>query len=220
MFNVGASSGFSRLADLFFTRRIGLSDTGQPVPIIGGTRVSGKVERHNIAAMNITTQEAFGNPGDNFFVGPLQPRHPRAVEGRGHRHRQELPQRRALQPDAGRRHHPRRAPQLHDQRIPGQDRHRALRRERRDPEPLPRRGGPGHGGIRPGHVAQPRRGASTASTSTCRRTSTPRSASCPAPASARRSSTANGTPVRGAGASACSTRCGTSPTPPIRTTGC
>jgi len=69
MFNVGASSGFSRLADLFFTRRIGLSDTGQPVPIIGGTRVSGKVERHNVAAMNITTQEAFGSPGDNFFVG-------------------------------------------------------------------------------------------------------------------------------------------------------
>ncbi len=68
MFNVGASSGFSRLADLFFTRRIGLSDAGQPVPIVGGTRVSGKVERHNIAAMNITTG-ALGNLGENFFVG-------------------------------------------------------------------------------------------------------------------------------------------------------
>ena len=70
MFNVGAASGgFNRLADLFFTRRIGLSAGGQPVPIIGGARISGKVDRHNIAVMNITTQEAFGNPGENFFVG-------------------------------------------------------------------------------------------------------------------------------------------------------
>ncbi len=67
MFNVGASSGFSRLADLFFTRRIGLNN-GQPVPIVGGARLSGKVDRHNIAAMNITTG-ALGNPGENFFVG-------------------------------------------------------------------------------------------------------------------------------------------------------
>ena len=67
MFNVGASSGFSRLADLFFTRRIGLNN-GQPVPIVGGARISGKVDRHNIAAMNITTG-ALGNPGENFFVG-------------------------------------------------------------------------------------------------------------------------------------------------------
>ena len=70
MFNAGAQSGgFGRLADLFFTRRIGLSDNGQPVPIVGGARLSGKVDRHNIAVMNITTQEAFGNPGENFFVG-------------------------------------------------------------------------------------------------------------------------------------------------------
>ena len=69
MFNVGASSGFNRLADLFFTRRIGLSSGGQPVPIIGGVRLSGKVDRHNIAVMNITTQEAFGDVGENFFVG-------------------------------------------------------------------------------------------------------------------------------------------------------
>ena len=68
MFNVGAASGFSRLADLFFTRRIGLSDRGQPVPIVGGARISGKVDRNNVAMMNITTG-AFGNAGDNFFVG-------------------------------------------------------------------------------------------------------------------------------------------------------
>jgi len=70
MFNVGAQgSGFGRMADLFFTRRIGLSDRGQPIPIVGGARLTGKVNRHNVAAMNINTQSAFGNPGDSFFVG-------------------------------------------------------------------------------------------------------------------------------------------------------
>jgi len=68
MFGVG-TQGFRRQADLFFTRRIGLSASGQPVPIIGGARLTGKVDRHNIAVMNIQTQEAFGQPGENFFVG-------------------------------------------------------------------------------------------------------------------------------------------------------
>ena len=69
MFNVGApGSGFGRVADLFFTRRIGLSAGGHPTPIIGGARLTGKVNRHNVAAMNITTG-SFGNAGDNFFVG-------------------------------------------------------------------------------------------------------------------------------------------------------
>ena len=69
MFNVGTpGSGFGRVADLFFTRRIGLSAGGHPTPIIGGARLTGKVNRHNVAAMNITTG-SFGNAGDNFFVG-------------------------------------------------------------------------------------------------------------------------------------------------------
>ena len=68
MFGV-QTQGFRRQADLFFTRRIGLSASGQPVPIIGGARLTGKVDRHNIAVMNLQTQEAFGQAGENFFVG-------------------------------------------------------------------------------------------------------------------------------------------------------
>ena len=68
MFGV-ATQGFRRQADLFFTRRIGLSASGRPVPIIGGARLTGKVDRHNIAVMNIQTQEVFGQSGENFFVG-------------------------------------------------------------------------------------------------------------------------------------------------------
>ena len=66
MFSV-KSQGIGRLADLFFTRRIGLAN-GQPVPIIAGTRLTGKVNRHNIAVMNIQTQEMGSRPGENFFV--------------------------------------------------------------------------------------------------------------------------------------------------------
>ena len=66
MFSV-KSQGSGRLADLFFTRRVGLA-RGQPVPIIAGTRLTGKVERHNIAVMNIQTQDVGTRPGENFFV--------------------------------------------------------------------------------------------------------------------------------------------------------
>ena len=68
MFSVKNEGGTGRLADLFFTRRVGLAG-GQPVPIIGGARLTGKVDRHNVAVMNIQTQEALGSAGQNFFVG-------------------------------------------------------------------------------------------------------------------------------------------------------
>ena len=54
--------------DLFFSRRIGLSDTGQPIPIIGGARLAGKQGRHNIGILDIQTGAAFDRPGDNFLV--------------------------------------------------------------------------------------------------------------------------------------------------------
>ena len=69
MFSVrNEGGGGGRLIDLFFTRRIGLSG-GQPVPIIGGARLTGKVGRNNVAVMNIQTQEALETSGENFFVG-------------------------------------------------------------------------------------------------------------------------------------------------------
>ena len=67
-FAVGSATAFNRLADLFFSRRIGLSATGESVPIIGGARVSGKVGRNDIAVMNVQTDDAFGVNGENYFV--------------------------------------------------------------------------------------------------------------------------------------------------------
>jgi len=54
--------------DLFFSRRIGLSDSGTPIPIVGGARLAGKTGRHNVGILDIQTDSAFGRPGDNFLV--------------------------------------------------------------------------------------------------------------------------------------------------------
>jgi hypothetical protein len=71
LFTMGTGSAFTSTpvqTDLFFSRRIGLSDSGQVIPILGGGRLAGKAGRNNIAMLDIQTDEAFGRPGDNFFV--------------------------------------------------------------------------------------------------------------------------------------------------------
>ena len=73
-FNVGSVNAFARYADLFFSRRIGLTDAGDEVPIIGGARLTGKVGRNDIAVMNVQTNEFDGIAGspatsaENFLV--------------------------------------------------------------------------------------------------------------------------------------------------------
>ncbi len=71
-FTMGTGQAFTTSqvqTDLFFSRRIGLSDSGTPLPILGGVRVAGKSGRNNIGALDIQTDSAFGVPGSNFFVG-------------------------------------------------------------------------------------------------------------------------------------------------------
>jgi len=71
-FTMGTGSSFTSTqvqTDLFFSRRIGLSETGQPVPIIGGARLAGKSGKNNVGVLDIQTDSAFSRPGDNFFVG-------------------------------------------------------------------------------------------------------------------------------------------------------
>ncbi|MGA0047800.1 MAG: DUF5916 domain-containing protein [Flavobacteriaceae bacterium] len=43
--------------DLFFSRRIGIGDSGQLVPIIGGSRISGKVGQTNVGLLSMYTDE-------------------------------------------------------------------------------------------------------------------------------------------------------------------
>jgi hypothetical protein len=67
-FNVGTTTSMDRMADLFFSRRIGLTESGGRVPLLGGARMSGKVGRNSLAILSVQTDEAFGQSGENFLV--------------------------------------------------------------------------------------------------------------------------------------------------------
>ena len=69
LFNVGASGrGFRGGGDLdlFFSRRIGLDEDGNLVPIKGGARLSGKANGFNIGMLNMQTDDLAQSPGNNF----------------------------------------------------------------------------------------------------------------------------------------------------------
>jgi hypothetical protein len=51
---------------MFFTRRIGLSDTGQAIPILGGTRLSGRAGAYSIGIVNLQQRSATSVPSANF----------------------------------------------------------------------------------------------------------------------------------------------------------
>ena len=55
--------------DLFFSRRIGIGDAGQSLPILGGGRVSGKAGRFNVGVLNMQTDDDQDRlAGANFSV--------------------------------------------------------------------------------------------------------------------------------------------------------
>jgi hypothetical protein len=51
----------------FFSRKIGLFD-GEPVPILFGAKVFGKIGRTNLAALDVQTEKFAGMPGRNFLA--------------------------------------------------------------------------------------------------------------------------------------------------------
>ena len=65
----GGFFGGNNAPTLFYSRRIGLQD-GQVVPILGGGRVTGKVGRFDVGALNIQTddQQISGAESTNFTV--------------------------------------------------------------------------------------------------------------------------------------------------------
>jgi len=50
----------------FFSRRIGLSSDGQPVPIFGGVRLTGRQGPLTLGLVNMQTEPFGGRPGENF----------------------------------------------------------------------------------------------------------------------------------------------------------
>jgi hypothetical protein len=71
LFSVGQSGA----VDVFFSRRIGLGENGEQIPIVGGGRLSGKVGSNtNVGFLNMQTASVGGNgiPGQNFTVGRIR----------------------------------------------------------------------------------------------------------------------------------------------------
>ena len=62
----------SRETQLFFSRRIGLSEAGDPIPIWGGMRLSGQVGNYSIGLLNMQAKGFGGLPGNNFSTVRLK----------------------------------------------------------------------------------------------------------------------------------------------------
>ena len=64
LFAVGSSGE----AELFFSRRIGIGDSGEAIPIVGGARLSGRAGPVNIGFLNMQTDEVDGRVNANNFT--------------------------------------------------------------------------------------------------------------------------------------------------------
>ncbi len=67
--DIFAFGGLSQNGIPFFSRRIGLSTTGQPVDLEAGAKLTGRVGRWNVGVLDVE-QDGFGGvEGSNLFVG-------------------------------------------------------------------------------------------------------------------------------------------------------
>jgi hypothetical protein len=57
---------------LFFSRRIGISDDDQAIPILGGTRLTGRAGRYEIGVLNMQQRRYGATEATNFFVGRIR----------------------------------------------------------------------------------------------------------------------------------------------------
>ncbi len=54
------SAGTPQAVDLFFTRRIGIDSAGQPIPIVGGGRITGRAGAFTVGALQLFTEQRAG----------------------------------------------------------------------------------------------------------------------------------------------------------------
>jgi hypothetical protein len=73
-FQVGLASVENDRRDLvpFFSRRIGLSPAGQPIPVIGGLRLTGRAAGNGLGLLTMQTDEFEGTPGANFTIARVR----------------------------------------------------------------------------------------------------------------------------------------------------
>ena len=68
LFAVGSSGE----AEVFFSRRIGIGEDGEEIPIIAGARLSGRAGPTNIGLLNMQTDDAAADFGNNFTVARVR----------------------------------------------------------------------------------------------------------------------------------------------------
>ena len=73
-FQVGLGAVEAQRRDLvpFFTRRIGLSSSGQPIPVIGGLRLTGRTGSNGVGLLSMQTDRFDGDPGANFTAARIR----------------------------------------------------------------------------------------------------------------------------------------------------
>jgi hypothetical protein len=59
-------------AEVFFSRRIGIGDEGEAIPILGGARLSGRAGPVNVGLLNMQTDDAGSAPANNFTVARVR----------------------------------------------------------------------------------------------------------------------------------------------------
>ena len=68
----GGAGGTANNLLPFFSRKIGLSATGTPIPILGGARVSGKTRSYDVGLVAMRTESTATTPANTFLVGRLR----------------------------------------------------------------------------------------------------------------------------------------------------
>jgi hypothetical protein len=67
------SVGSPRETEIFFSRRIGIAPSGQPIPIVAGARLTGNVRGFSVGLLDMQTDDTPGvAPGNNFLVARLR----------------------------------------------------------------------------------------------------------------------------------------------------
>jgi hypothetical protein len=74
IFQFGGGGAFTMGGDMifFFSRRIGLSDDGQAIPILAGTRLTGRAANWEIGLLNMQQEEFENTPATNFTVARVR----------------------------------------------------------------------------------------------------------------------------------------------------
>lgn len=71
-FGTGIGLGRSRDFKLFFSRRIGLSENREPIPVLGGVKLTGRVGKYTVGVLDMQTDSAQEQPGNNYGVFRLK----------------------------------------------------------------------------------------------------------------------------------------------------